>query len=69
MVDGPKGRDDMSGCGAGEVGGSASVVVASTPPEAVRPTGLGRTFLATGPPDAVTAARERAGAAPAAGGR
>jgi dihydrofolate reductase len=63
VVDGPKGWDDTSGYGAGEVGKPAFVVVSSSPPKSVRTTNLDRTFVAIGLPDAVTAARERAEAA------
>jgi hypothetical protein len=63
VVDGPKGWDDTSGYGAGEVGKPAFVVVTGSPPESVRLTGLDWMFVTTGLPDAVTAARERAEAA------
>lgn len=63
VVDGPKGWNDTSGYGAGEVGKPAFVVVTSSPPESVRTTNLDWTFVTTGLPDAVTAARERAEAA------
>ena len=63
VVDGPKGWDDTSGYGAGEVGKPAFIVVTSSPPESVRTTNLDWTFVTTGLPDAVTAARERAEAA------
>ncbi|MFF4796591.1 dihydrofolate reductase family protein [Streptomyces sp. NPDC001276] len=63
VVDGPNGWDDKSGYGAGEVGKPAFVVVTSSPPESVRLTDLDWTFVTTGLPDAVTAARERAEAA------
>jgi hypothetical protein len=59
VVDGPKGWDDTSGYGAGEVGKPAFVVVTSSPPESVRTTNLDWTFVTTGLPDSVTA-RERA---------
>ncbi|MEU1464687.1 dihydrofolate reductase family protein [Streptomyces sp. NPDC005727] len=62
-VGGPKGWDDTSGYGAGEVGKPAFVVVTSSPPESVRTTNLDWTFVTTVLPDAVTAARERAVAA------
>ena len=61
VVDGPKGWDDTSGYGAGEVGKPAFVVVTSSPPESVRTSNLDWTFVTTGLPDAVAAAR--AGAA------
>jgi dihydrofolate reductase len=63
VVDGPNGWDDKTGYGAGEVGKPAFVVVTSSPPESVRLTDLDWTFVTTGLPDAVTAARERAEAA------
>ncbi|WP_030898140.1 dihydrofolate reductase family protein [Streptomyces sp. NRRL F-5126] len=63
IVDGPKGWDDTTGYGAGEVGKPAFVVVTSSPPESVRTSGLDWTFVTTGLPDAVAAARERAEAA------
>jgi dihydrofolate reductase len=63
VVDGPKGWDNTSGYGAGEVGKPAFVVVTSSPPESVRTTDLDWTFVTTGLADAVTAARERAEAA------
>lgn len=63
VVDGPKGWDDTSGYGAGEVGKPAFIVVTSSPPESVRLTDLDWTFVTTGLSDAVTAARERAEAA------
>ncbi|MGW1587950.1 dihydrofolate reductase family protein [Streptomyces sp. NPDC002386] len=63
IVDGPKGWDDTSGYGAGEVGKPAFVVVTGSPPDSVRTTGLDWTFVTTGLPDAVAAARERAVAA------
>ncbi|MEU1369816.1 dihydrofolate reductase family protein [Streptomyces sp. NPDC005803] len=69
VVDGPKGWDDTSGYGAGEVGKPAFVVVTSSPPESVRTNELDWTFVTTGLPDAVTAARERAEAASSARGK
>ncbi|MFE4424172.1 dihydrofolate reductase family protein [Streptomyces sp. NPDC056817] len=63
VVDGPNGWDDKTGYGAGEVGKPAFVVVTSSPPESVRLTDLDWTFVTTGLPGAVTAARERAEAA------
>ncbi|HEX4813118.1 MAG TPA: dihydrofolate reductase family protein [Nonomuraea sp.] len=63
VVDGPKGWNDEVGYGAGEVGKPAFVVVTSTPPEKVRLTDLDWTFVTSGLPDAVAAARERAEAA------
>ncbi|MEV4177837.1 dihydrofolate reductase family protein [Nonomuraea sp. NPDC049709] len=65
VVDGPYGWNDDSGYGAGEVGKPAFVVVTSSPPKSVRLTDLDWTFVTTGLPDAVTAARERAAAASA----
>src|SRR5215218_9716661 len=65
LVDGPGGWDDETGYGAGEVGKPPFVVVTSSPPESVRLTDLDWTFVTTGLPDAVTAARERAEAASA----
>ncbi|MFD0367528.1 dihydrofolate reductase family protein [Streptomyces sp. NPDC059071] len=69
VVDGPQGWDDTSGYGAGEVGKPAFVVVTSSPPEAVRTIDLDWTFVTTGLPDAVTAARERAEAASSESGK
>ncbi|MFD8223059.1 dihydrofolate reductase family protein [Streptomyces massasporeus] len=69
VVDGPRGWDDTSGYGAGEVGKPAFVVVTSAPPESVRLTDLDWTFVTTGLADAVAAARERAEAASSAGGK
>ncbi|WP_217167895.1 dihydrofolate reductase family protein [Streptomyces sp. AC512_CC834] len=69
VVDGPGGWDDEIGYGAAEVGKPPFVVVTGSPPESVRLTGLDWTFVTTGLPDAVTAARERAEAAAAAGGK
>ncbi|MGW0903375.1 dihydrofolate reductase family protein [Streptomyces sp. NPDC002853] len=63
VVDGPGGWDDTTGYGAGEVGKPAFFVVTSSPPESVRTTNLDWTFVTTGLPDAVTAARKRAEAA------
>ncbi|WP_053846887.1 dihydrofolate reductase family protein [Streptomyces sp. NRRL B-24085] len=63
IVDGPKGWDDTSGYGAGEVGKPAFVVVTGSPPETVRTTELDWTFVTTGLTDAVATARERAEAA------
>ena len=63
MVDGPNGWDDNVGYGAREVGKPAFVVVTSSPPESVRLTDLDWTFVTTGLPDAVAAARDRAEAA------
>jgi dihydrofolate reductase len=59
VVDGPNGWDDTTGYGAGEAGKPAFVVVTSSPPESVRTTSLDWTFVTTGLPDAVAAARER----------
>ncbi|MFJ1996653.1 dihydrofolate reductase family protein [Streptomyces asiaticus] len=63
VVDAPGGWDDSIGYGAGEVGKPAFVVVTSSPPESVRLTDIDWTFVTTGLPDAVAAARERAEAA------
>ncbi|MEU6799621.1 dihydrofolate reductase family protein [Streptomyces neyagawaensis] len=69
VVDGPYGWDDETGYGAGEVGKPAFVVVTGSPPDTVRLTGLDWTFVTPGMADAVAAARERAEAASAAGGK
>lgn len=69
LVDGPGGWDDETGYGAGEVGKPAFVVVTSSPPESVRLSALDWTFVTTGLPDAVTAARERAVAASSRSGK
>ncbi|MCF3172257.1 dihydrofolate reductase family protein [Streptomyces sioyaensis] len=69
VVDGPNGWDDKTGYGAGEVGKPAFVVVTSSPPESVRLSALDWTFVTTGLPDAVTAARERAEAASSRSGK
>ncbi|MGV9268242.1 dihydrofolate reductase family protein [Kitasatospora sp. NPDC003701] len=69
LVDGPGGWDDETGYGAGEVGKPAFVVVTSAPPESVRLGGLDWTFVTTGLPAAVSAARERAEAASTRGGK
>ncbi|MEV7383986.1 dihydrofolate reductase family protein [Streptomyces lydicus] len=69
VVDGPGGWDDKTGYGAGEVGKPAFVVVTSSPPKAVRLSALDWTFVTTGLPDAVTAARERAEAASTSSGK
>ncbi|MFD7792576.1 dihydrofolate reductase family protein [Streptomyces sp. NPDC059759] len=63
IVDGPHGWDDATGYGAGEVGKPAFVVVTSSAPDEVRLSDLDWTFVTTGLPDAVGAARERAEAA------
>lgn len=63
VVDGPNGWNDETGYGAGEVGKPAFVVVTSSPPESVRLTDLDWTFVTTGLPDAINAARKRAEAA------
>jgi dihydrofolate reductase len=60
VVDGPGGWSDETGYGAGEVGKPAFVVLTSSLPESVRLTDLDWTFVTTGLPDAVAAARERA---------
>ncbi|MFF7414922.1 dihydrofolate reductase family protein [Streptomyces lydicus] len=69
VVDGPNGRDDKTGYGACEVGKPALVVVTSSPPKSVRLSGLDWTFVTTGLPGAVAAARERAEAASTSGGK
>lgn len=63
LVDGPNGWDDKVGYGAREVGKPAFVVVTGSPPASVRTTDLDWTFVTTGLPVAVTAARECAEAA------
>ncbi|MFE2825553.1 dihydrofolate reductase family protein [Streptomyces sp. NPDC059271] len=63
IVDGPHGWDDATGYGAGEVGKPAFVVVTSSAPDEVRLSDLDWTFVTTGLPYAVGAARERAEAA------
>ncbi|AQS68115.1 dihydrofolate reductase family protein [Streptomyces pactum] len=63
LVDGPNGWDETTGYGAAEVGKPAFVVLTSSPPESVRLTGLDWTFVTTGMPDALAAARRRAEAA------
>ncbi|BBJ45351.1 DNA-binding protein [Streptomyces antimycoticus] len=69
IVDGPNGWDDTTGYGAGEVGEPAFIVVTSSPPETVRLADLDWTFVTTGLPAAVTAARERAEAASSTSGK
>jgi dihydrofolate reductase len=69
VVDGPDGWDDTIGYGAGEVAKPAFIVVTSAPPKSVRLSGLDWTFITTGLPDAIDAARERAEAASAASGK
>ncbi|GAA3367835.1 dihydrofolate reductase family protein [Streptomyces antimycoticus] len=69
IVDGPNGWDDTTGYGAGEVGKPAFIVVTSSPPETVRLADLDWTFVTTGLPAAVTAARERAEAASSTSGK
>ncbi|GAB2885383.1 dihydrofolate reductase family protein [Streptomyces mayteni] len=59
IVDGPHGWNDETGYGAGEVGRPAFFVVTGAPPESVRLTDLDWTFVTTGLPDAVAAARRR----------
>jgi dihydrofolate reductase len=63
VVDGPHGWGEEVGYGAGEVAKPAFVVVTSSPPESVRLTNLDWTFVTTGLPDAIAAARQRAEAA------
>ncbi|MDQ7909739.1 dihydrofolate reductase family protein [Phytohabitans sp. ZYX-F-186] len=65
LVDGAHGWNDEVGYGAGEVGKGPFVVVTSSRPRSVRLTNLDWTFVTTGLPDAVAAARERALAASA----
>lgn len=60
IVDGPGGWADTTGYGAGEVGKPAFFVVTSSRPESVRLTGLDWTFVTTGLPNAVAAARRQA---------
>ncbi len=69
IVDGPKGWNDESGYGAGEVGKPAFVVLTSQPPASVRTSDLDWTFVTTGVRDAVATARERARAASARSGK
>ncbi|MGA5344226.1 dihydrofolate reductase family protein [Streptomyces griseoincarnatus] len=69
IVDGPKGWNDETGYGAGEVGKPSFVVVTGEPPASVRTSHLDWTFVTTGVRDAVAAARERAEAASARGGK
>ncbi|MFE1260706.1 dihydrofolate reductase family protein [Streptomyces albogriseolus] len=69
IVDGPKGWNDESGYGAGEVGKPAFVVLTSQPPASVRTSDLDWTFVTTGVRDAVAIARERARAASARSGK
>lgn len=69
VVDGPRGWNEEVGYGAGEAGRPAFFVVTSVPPQSVRLTDLDWTFVTSGLPDAVAAARERAEAASAATGR
>ncbi|MEV6313453.1 dihydrofolate reductase family protein [Streptomyces sp. NPDC051840] len=68
IVDGPEGWDEATGYGAGEAARPAFVVVTSAPPRSVRLTDLDWTFVTTGLPDAVAAARDRAEAASSATG-
>jgi dihydrofolate reductase len=65
VIDGLKGWNDDSGYGAREVGKPAFIVVTNSPPQSVRLTDLDWTFITTGLPDAVAAARKRAEAASA----
>ncbi|WP_119295328.1 dihydrofolate reductase family protein [Streptomyces sp. YIM 130001] len=67
VVDGPDGWDDRVGYGAREATRPAFVVVTGSVPESVRLADLDWTFVTTGLPDAVAAARERAEAASATG--
>ncbi|MEU6442121.1 dihydrofolate reductase family protein [Streptomyces sp. NPDC047046] len=69
VVDGPEGWDDEVGYGAGEVGRPAFFVVTRARPGSVRLAALDWTFVTSGLPAAVAAARARAEAASAAAGR
>ncbi|MET8553816.1 dihydrofolate reductase family protein [Streptomyces sp. NPDC004959] len=69
VVDGPGGWDDEVGYGAGVAGRPAFFVVTRAEPRSVRLGALDWTFVTTGLPDAVAAARARAEAASAAAGR
>ncbi|GLY16742.1 DNA-binding protein [Kineosporia sp. NBRC 101677] len=60
VVDGPQGWNDEVGYGAREAGRPAFFVVTSTPPASVRLTDLDWTFVTTGLPDAIAAARPHA---------
>ncbi|MDT0267355.1 dihydrofolate reductase family protein [Streptomyces sp. DSM 44915] len=68
VVDGPHGWDAETGYGAGEAGEPAFFVVTTAPPPAVRLADLDWTFVTTGLPAAVAAAREAAEAASLASG-
>ncbi len=68
LVDGPEGWTDEVGYGAREVGTPSFVVVTTTTPATVRLAALDWTFVTTGLPDAIAAARKRAEAASAARG-
>ena len=69
VVDGPLGWGDDVGYGAREAGKPAFLVVTSEPPASVRLTDLDWTFVTSGLPDAVAAARQRAEEASARSGR
>lgn len=69
LVDGPNGWNEAIGYGATEVGKPAFVVVTSSRPKTVRLTDLDWTFVTTGLPDAIAAARERAETASARSGK
>jgi dihydrofolate reductase len=69
VVDGPGGWDEEVGYGAGEAARPAFFVVTRARPWSVRLDALDWTFVTTGLPDAVAAARARAEAASAATGR
>ena len=60
IVDAPGGWSDELGYGAGEVGKPACVVVTSSEPSSVRLSELDWTFVTSGLPDAIEAARARA---------
>ncbi|QNE35695.1 dihydrofolate reductase family protein [Leifsonia shinshuensis] len=68
VIDAPDGWSDELGYGATEVGKPPFVVVTSAAPSSVRLTGLDWTFVTTGLPDAVAAARSLAEAASASRG-
>lgn len=60
IVDGPGGWNDEIGYGAGEVGTPPFVVVTGSPPDGVRLSDLRWTFVTSGLPDAIDAARRLA---------
>lgn len=69
IVDAPGGWNDEVGYGAAEVGKPPFIVVTSSAPRSIRLTGLDWTFVTTGLPDAVAAARARAQTAAESAGR